>query len=162
MPDFLDIIRRSRKPSVSSAKPDGKSVVSSAATNEAAIPEPVENQFFTVLSGKINGPVEKRLEDVLKDIKRLSDILIKRRLLEDLEEYRARVGDFLKIYMDEALTVREASGRRRGLRRKQFVVVKRVNIELEELSKMVLGGAPDFKILKELGTIEGLLMDLYR
>ena len=68
----------------------------------------------------------------------------------------------MKVYIDEVLTVRETSSRRGSIRRKQMIVVKKVDVELDELSKMIIGDAPDFKILKELGTIEGLLMDLYR
>ena len=107
------------------------------------------------------GPVEKRLEGILDDIGRLAKILSKRRLLEDLEEYRNRVGDFLKMYLDDVLDVKEAAGRYGVSRRKHLLVVKRVNVELEELSRLVLGGAPDFEVVRELDTIQGLLMDLY-
>jgi uncharacterized protein YaaR (DUF327 family) len=115
-----------------------------------------------VLAGVSGRPGEKRLGEILEEIKGLSKLLERRRLLEDVESYRLKVGEFLRVYLDEVLDVREAAGRRGSMRRKQMIVVKKVNVELEELSRMVLGGAPDFRILKELGTIEGLLMDLYR
>ena len=153
MPEFLDSIKKSRKKS--EIKLDRGSGV-----NEIEIPE--DARFEKVLTGIQGEDAEKRLGKILSDIQRLSGMLARRRLLEDLEDYRNRVGDFLRLYMDEVLMVREASGSRRGLRKKQMLVVKRVNIELEELSRLVLGGSPDFKIVKELGTIEGLLMDLYR
>jgi uncharacterized protein YaaR (DUF327 family) len=153
MPEFLESIKKSRKASGLNA--EKKPVIKETENPEG-------DQFHNVLAGVQNVDVEKRLGKILKDIQRLSGLLSKRRLLEDLEEYRNRVGEFLKVFMDEALIVREASGGRKGLRRKQLIVVKRVDIELEELSRLVLGGAPDFKIIKELGTIEGLLLDLYR
>lgn len=152
MPDSLDSIKKSRKASTGRA---GKKGV----TPDVNLPD--EAQFQNVLAVVRGGDAEVRLDKILNDIQRLSGLLARRRLLEDLEEYRNRVGDFLKLYMDEVLTVREATGGRRGLRKKQFIVVKRIDIELEELSRMVLGGAPEFKIVKELGTIEGLLLDLY-
>lgn len=153
MPDSLDSIKKSRKASTGRA---GKKGV----TPDVNLPD--NAQFQNVLAGVRGGDAEKQLDKILNDIQRLSGLLAKRWLLEDLEEYRNRVGDFLKLYLDEVLTVREASGGRRGLRKKKLIVVKRVDIELEELSRMVLGGAPEFKIVKELGTIEGLLLDLYR
>jgi len=156
MPDFLDKIKRS-------ASRDKSGKVAGTGKNAPDQAENVEGpKFHAILNGVTGGPAEKRLDEVLNEIRRLSVLLAKKRLLEDLELYRNRVSDFLRIYMDEVLDVKEASGRRRGLRKRQLIVVKRVNVELEELSRLVLGDAPDFKILKELGTIEGLLMDLYR
>ena len=114
-----------------------------------------------MLAGGKGGPAENRLAVLLSEIQGRADVLSRRRLLEDLDAYRERVGEFLRVYLDEVLSVRET--RRRGVsRRKQLLVVKRVNVELEDLSRLVLGGAEELKILKELGTIEGLLMDLYR
>lgn len=153
MPDSLDSIKKSRKASAGRAEKKG-------VTPDVNLPD--EAQFQHVLAGVRGGDAEKRLDKILNDIRRLSGLLARRLLLEDLEEYRDRVGDFLKLYMEEVLTVREASGGRRGLRKKKLIVVKRIDVELEELSRMVLGGAPEFKIVKELGTIEGLLLDLYR
>jgi uncharacterized protein YaaR (DUF327 family) len=153
MPEFLDSIRKSRKASDVKRSKSEKTSESDVAGNA---------QFEKVLAGVQGEDAGLRLGKILDDIQKLSTMLKHRRLLEDLENYRNRVGEFLKLYMDEVLSVREASGGRRGLRKKQMIVVKRVNVELEELSRLVLGGAPDFKIMKELGTIEGLLMDLYR
>ena len=149
----MESIRKSKKTS-DVKSPKGKKTQLTDTAGDAG--------FDKVLAGVQGEDAERRLGKILSDIQKLSGMLAHRRLLEDLEDYRNRVGDFLKLYMEEVLTVREAGGGRRGLRKKQMIVVKRVNVELEELSRMVLGGAPDFKIVKELGTIEGLLLDLYR
>ncbi|MBW2079284.1 MAG: DUF327 family protein [Deltaproteobacteria bacterium] len=121
-----------------------------------------QTQFRQILDGVTGDEAERKLGKILEDIKSLSGILARKRLLEDLEDYRSKVSEFLKVYMDDVLDVRLASGRRGFSRRKQVLVVKKVDVELEELTKMVLGGAQDFEIMKEMGTIEGLLMDLYR
>jgi len=160
MPDPIDKVRKSRgersKPVTGGELPKDRPVeIDPAAAAE-------QNRFPDVLRGITDGPAEKRLGSILGDIKGLAGRLAHRRLLEDLEQYREKVGDFLRLYLDEVLSVRETSGRRGVSKRRQLLVVKRVNVELEELSRMVLGGAEDFKIIKELDTIEGLLMDLYR
>lgn len=124
--------------------------------------ETVNSGFQQILNGVKGDEAERQLGKILDDIGKLSGLLVRKRLLEDLEKYRSKVSEFLKVYMDEVLDVRIASGRRGFSRRKQVLVVKKVNIELEELSKMVLGGAKDFELVKELDTIQGLLMDLYR
>jgi uncharacterized protein YaaR (DUF327 family) len=158
MPDSIDNIRKSRK-NVGSVRDAGQTKKASTPSE----PVPVSGEaFFDVLRGMSGDNSAKKLESILSEIKDLAGLLGRRRLLEDLESYRRKVGEFLKLYLSEVLDVKEAAGRRGSLRRKQMLVVKRVDIELEELSKMVMGGAPDFKIMKELGTIEGLLMDLYR
>lgn len=160
MPDSIDRVKKSK---TGSSKPVQRSDVPKDKSGEVEITsEAGQKQFTDVLKGISEGPSEKRLGIILQDIKKLAEQLARRRLLEDLEEYRDRVGDFLRLYLDEVLSVREASGRRGVSRRKQLLVVKSVNVELEELSRMVLGEAEDFRILRELDTIEGLLMDLYR
>ena len=160
MPDPVNNVRRNRRTLTGHISGTGqaKKAASSAEPSET----PVETAFHEVLAGVSGRPSEKKLEAVLREIKALAEILSRRRLLEDLELYRTKVGEFLRVFLDEVLDVREAAGRRGTSRRKQMIVVKRVDVELDELSRLVLGGAPDFKILKELGTIEGLLMDLYR
>ena len=161
MPDSIDKVRKSPgRAAKASAAPPASPKAPSAGSDSTV--EPAKAQFTDVLRGVAGGPAEKRLGAVLEDIRKLAAILARRRLLEDLEAYREKVADFLRICMDEVLVVREAVGRKGLSRRKQLLVVKRVNVELEELSRMVLEGAGEFKILKELGTIEGLLMDLYR
>jgi uncharacterized protein YaaR (DUF327 family) len=161
MPDSIDNVKRNRRSFNSTIKSAGSAKKAPPDTAEISeVPDRVV--FNEVLAGVTGRPSEKKLEALLNEIKKLADLLHHRRLLEDLEQYRRKVGDFLKLYLDEVLDVREASGRRGVSRRKQMIVVKRVNIELDELGRMILSGSPDFKILKELGTIEGLLMDLYR
>ncbi|HEX9744240.1 MAG TPA: DUF327 family protein [bacterium] len=155
MADFLDKIRKSTA---------NKSAerVSRVPGNPPEIPQAEGVSFESVLSRASRNPTEKRLELIFEDISRLATILSRRRLLEDLEEYREKVSQFLKTYIEEVLDVKEAVSRKGINRRKQLLVVKRVNVELEELSRFVLGDAPDFKVIRELTTIQGLLMDLYR
>ena len=155
MPDRIENRRRPGKVKVSSTR-TGQSAPKEPSN------EPPQTSFDKVLAGVSGGPAEKKLSAILAEIGELAGILSHRRLLEDLERYRRKVSEFLKLFLDEVLDVREAAGRRGTSRRKQMLVVKRVDIELDELGRMVLGGVPDFKILKELEVIEGLLMDLYR
>jgi uncharacterized protein YaaR (DUF327 family) len=159
MADSINRVRRDGKPFSTRLK------AADQARKGAAV-EPAESavptNFNDVLAGVSGRPSERKLEAILNEIKDLAKTLAHRRLLEDLDQYRRKVGEFLKVYMDDVLGVREAAGRRGVSRRKQMIVVKKIDVELEELSRMVMGGAPEFKIMSELGTIEGLLMDLYR
>jgi uncharacterized protein YaaR (DUF327 family) len=160
MPDSIDNVRRNRRKFESLVKSKEQA---SKPVDPLELPKaPGGVAFNQVMAGVEGRPSEKKLGALLDEIKNLARILGRRKLLEDLESYRQKVGDFLKLYIDEVLDVREASGRRGLSRRKQMIVVKRVNVEMDDLAKMIHSGAPDFKILKELGTIEGLLMDLYR
>ncbi len=161
MPDSLDKVGKSTSRTKRTAKSADKSAGRSG-TDAGDVPDVGETRFHDVLECVSGSPSEKRLETILGEIRELAEILGRRRFLEDLEEYRLKVGEFLRVYLDDVLDVRQAAGRRGFSKRKQLLVVKRVNVELEELSKFVLGGAEDFKILKELVTIEGLLLDLYR
>jgi uncharacterized protein YaaR (DUF327 family) len=151
----LDRIQRRRKAAVDPLRPVAHEVPDEAEKTESV-------GFRAVLQGIAGSPSEKKLGRLMEEIHELAVVLSRRRLLEDLENFRFKVGDFLRTYLDEVLVVREAAGSARGLRRRQMVVVKKVNVELEELSKLVLSGESDFRILKELEAIEGLLMDLYR
>ncbi len=157
MPDPLVRIDRRRKEAIDPLKPPG----STPPGDIDASGEVEQDGFRDILESIAGVPAQKRLDGLLGEIRDLAAVLARRRLIEDLEEYRYKVGEFLRVYLDEVLAVKDAGGRR-GLRRRRMVVVKRIDVELEELGRMVLGGAKDFKIIKELGTIEGLLMDLYR
>ncbi len=158
MPDPVDKIRKSQ---AERSRPAGGASGARGAEPEG-VDEGTRTQFQNILDTVANAGAEKRLAGLFGEIQGLARVLAKRRLLEDLESYREKIAEFLRVYLDEVLTVRLAAGRKGLSKRKQLLVVKRVNVELEELSRFVLDGAPDFKILKELGTIEGLLLDLYR
>ncbi len=160
MPDSVDRVKKSPgRPERTSGKP----VAGASQPKSADAVQPTgDSSFHDVLTGISGGEAEKRLGKLLEEIGELAAQLATRRLLEDLESYRNKVGEFLRVYIDDVLDLRETSGRRGFSRRKQLLVVKKVNVELEELHRFVMDGAPDFQILKELGTIEGLLMDLYR
>jgi uncharacterized protein YaaR (DUF327 family) len=158
MPDRVDNLRRPGRTKVSSTRVKKQPPTVQEPAQE---PSTAQASFDQVLAGVSGSAAEKKLSAILTEIGELAGILSHRRLLEDLERYRKKVGEFLKVFLDEVLDLREAAGRRGTSRRKQMLVVKRVDVELEELSRMVLGGDPDFRILKELETIEGLLLDLY-
>ena len=161
MPDPLDKIRRDKpRPAAPSKSAGVKGTERTSDTPETG--GAAEPAFDDILRSVTGTPGEKQLGILFREIRSLSEKLAHRRLLEDLEAYRNKVSQFLRIYVNEVLDVKIAKGRSGAYRRKQMLVIKRIDVELEELSKFVLGGAPDFKILAELGTIEGLLMDLYK
>jgi len=161
MPDFIEKLKKSSSRQTSPTKSIKNKTGGSDAGVEAGS-EAGNTGFQQILNGVKGDEAERRLDKILNDINKLSGMLVKKRLLEDLESYRNKVSEFLRVYMDEVLDVKYAAGRRGFSRRKQVLVVKKVNIELEELSKMVLGGAKDFELVREFDTIQGLLMDLYR
>lgn len=158
MPDSIENTRRVRRTNTDR-------VATRATSSKTSAEGPAgssESDFRAVLANKCTGAAERKLEVILGEIRELASVLQKKRLLEDLENYRRKVGEFIKVFIDEVLDVRETASRTGLSRRRQMIIVRKVDVELEELSRLILGNSPDFRIVKELAIIEGLLMDLYR
>ncbi|MFZ5944520.1 MAG: YaaR family protein [Bacillota bacterium] len=121
----------------------------------------------TVEFGKTLGVAKQK--EYHKDMQRLIDEVDKmaKRLgqsctLSDLKNYKRAVQSFLKRTLGDAYEAQEQNSWDRMGRQKLFVLVKKVDESLEELSKQVLSQHKDsLDILGKLDEIRGLLVDMY-
>jgi len=102
------------------------------------------------------------LEKMMQEVDRLGEKLASSRTVKDMLNYKRAVQRFVQETVGKAYEAKEQRGWDRSGRPKIFVLVKQIDKELEELSKQVMEEQSDnLEILKKLGEIRGLLVDMY-
>lgn len=101
------------------------------------------------------------LNRLLERINAQGELIAQRRDISDVRKYRELVSDFMEEATRSAYrTDKEGSFDSKG-RFKEYAVVKKINAEVETLTRQVLDDQKDnLAILDQLGTIRGLLVDL--
>jgi uncharacterized protein len=117
--------------------------------------------FGALLQEKGRADAKDTLNRLLERINEQGEIIAKRRDISDVRKYRELISDFLGEALQSSYrTDKEGSFDARG-RFKEYAVVKKINAEVETLTRQVLDDQSDnLAILGQLGTIRGLLVDL--
>jgi uncharacterized protein YaaR (DUF327 family) len=102
------------------------------------------------------------LQMLLERVKEQSERVRKRVDIQELVEYKKRVSLFLDHCVKHAMKYERDSYLDRYGNHKIYAIVKKVNLELDDLTKMVLSEEKDaIKILKKLDEVQGILLDVY-
>ncbi|MFZ7102172.1 MAG: YaaR family protein [Peptococcaceae bacterium] len=124
--------------------------------------ETENTDFSKALSGAARKEYEKDLQLLMEEVDKRAKILAKSCTLKDLKNYKRAVKNFLKKTMGEAYEAQDQSSWDRFGRQKLYVLVKKVNENLEDLSRQLLNEQKDtLSILKKIDEIRGLLVDMY-
>jgi uncharacterized protein YaaR (DUF327 family) len=118
--------------------------------------------FQQVLQDKQVSLSENRLKTLLNRIEQQGDRLGRSRSLQDLMEYKQTIQSFLQEVVDNGVKLEEHRGYQPNGREKRLTIIKQVNSQLLDLSEQVLNEqAPSVDLLKKMGEIKGLLVNLY-
>ncbi|KJS18793.1 MAG: hypothetical protein VR72_21535 [Clostridiaceae bacterium BRH_c20a] len=102
------------------------------------------------------------LHKLIAEVDKMSKKLAHSCTLNDLKNYKRAVQNFLKRTIKVAYEAQDESSWDRMGRQKLYVLVKKVDENLEELSRQVLSEQTDsLNILDKLDEIRGLLVDMY-
>ena len=117
--------------------------------------------FLGVIKGVEERNIVEKLKRLANDIveqgKKLSDKVD----IRELRIYKKMISDFLDEAVENSLKFSKQSFLDRRGRHKVYAVIKKVNEELDELTKEVLSGEKDrIMILKRLDDIKGLILDI--
>ncbi|MBZ2175443.1 YaaR family protein [Schnuerera sp. xch1] len=126
-------------------------------TNKKEVHETFKNKLSEIQQEHIR----KQLKVLYDKIESKSGKLKDKLFIEDLVEYKKLVKDFLDISVNNShIFYKENSLDRRG-RHRVYSLVKKVDNELDELTKDFLNIENNrIKILKRLDDIKGLLLDI--
>jgi len=106
--------------------------------------------------------LETRLNKLMSQIEKQGEQLAKTMDVKELRNYKKLISEFMNEVVNNALKFTKHSHFDRRGRHKIYAVVKKVNAKLEELSREVLKEERDnIKILESIGSIKGMLLDLY-
>ena len=103
-----------------------------------------------------------RLNKLMSDIERQGELLGNNKDLKELKNYKKLITEFMDEVVNNSLKFSKQSHFDRRGRHKVYALVRKVNAKVEELSREFLKEEKDnIKILESIGSIKGMLFDMY-
>ena len=103
-----------------------------------------------------------RLNRLMSDIEKQGEHLAKSMDIKELKGYKKLISEFMSEVVNNSLKFSKQSHFDRRGRHKVYALVKKVNAKIEELSREFLKEEKDnIKILESIGSIKGMLFDMY-
>jgi uncharacterized protein YaaR (DUF327 family) len=103
-----------------------------------------------------------RLNRLMSDIEKQGENLAKSMDIKELKNYKRLISEFMNEVVNNSLKFSKQSHFDRRGRHKVYALVKKVNAKVEELSREFLKEEKDnIKILESIGSIKGMLFDMY-
>lgn len=132
------------------------------ASRAAGVSGAKQSEFSETL--RVTATEAKRgdMADILEELDELAKQLKDSRTLALMKKYREKMQSFLKTAVEQSYELGEERAFDRKGRRRVFLLVKKVNQAVEDLTRMVLDQQFDsLQLLQKLGEIRGMLIDLY-
>ncbi len=103
----------------------------------------------------------RNLEELLDEVSAMGEKLAENPTIDNIKEYKKRVGDFINYIVNKAVILEERVSGLDILKRKRFTLVKIIDRKLEQLAAEVLRNQRDqLMILEKVEEINGMLVDL--
>lgn len=123
---------------------------------------PIKGNFEDHFTHANNKMVREKLNMLLSKIGRQGEILGENRTLNELVKYRKLIRDFIDEAIKNGLENEESRSWGRGSKLKSHTIVKKIDEQLLLLAEEIVNQEQDvISILKIIGEIKGLLIDLY-
>ena len=122
-----------------------------------------DDKFRFILSSKVeDDSLAARLNEMLKSITEQGKAIGKRKDIRDMQRYRTLIKEFLnEIVTRSHQFSRENFLDKRG-RHRVYGIIRLVDSNLDELAQELLKDEKDnISIMEKIGTIEGLLLDVF-
>lgn len=123
---------------------------------------PGKTSFADTLNKKEEVDLETRLNKLMSEINQQGELLSKNMDIKELKQYKKLVASFLDEVVNSSLKYTKHNQFDRRGRHKVYAIVRKVNAKVEELSREFLKEEKDnIKVLETIGTIKGMLLDIY-
>lgn len=118
--------------------------------------------FAEALQKKGETDLDTRLAKLMSDINLQGEQLGKNMDIKELKQYKRLIAEFMDEVVNSSLKYTKHNQFDRRGRHKVYAMVKKVNAKVEELSREFLKEEKDnIMILDSIGTIKGMLLDIY-
>ena len=114
--------------------------------------------FHTALGGAIKFEFEGTIEELLTELRDQERRFLDTQSQYDLQRYKAVVQKILKSILEEGFATATLKRHRRD--RSDFLVVKRIDSKLMEITDAITRRNKAFDLLKKIEEIRGMLLDL--
>lgn len=122
-----------------------------------------EAEFSEAFLNVAEGSLQASLDQLMAGVQEQGERLARRNNFEELNKYKELVRAFLLKVSRDLYKVKVSDGGKPSPGHKVYIILQKVDVELEKLSKLVLAGqAPQLRILERLDQIRGLLLDAYK
>lgn len=140
----------------------GKEANNVSLQNKKAILDTEPNEFNKALSGATVKSHREDLDLLMKEVTKKAEKLAKSCTIQDLRDYKRSVREFLKETMGKAYQAQDGMGWDSAGKHKLFILIKKVDERLEELSiELIQDQKDNLELLNRLDEIRGLLVDMY-
>ncbi len=120
-----------------------------------------DSSFVKAIEAATEKSVEADIDGLFGEIEIAADLLVKRRTLAELEEYRRLVASFMKMVTEKGLEVKEVQSARFLENNKVFLIAAQIEKKLLDLAEKVrTGNAAALDVAAATSEIRGLLMDM--
>lgn len=118
--------------------------------------------FADTLQRKEEADLHTKLNSLMSEISRQGENLGKSMDIKELKQYKKLIAEFMDEVVNGSLKYSKHNQFDRRGRHKVYALVRKVNAKVEELSREFLKEEKDnIKVLETIGTIKGLLLDMY-
>ena len=118
--------------------------------------------FAEALQKKGETDLDTRLAKLMSEINLQGEQLGKNMDIKELKQYKRLIAEFMDEVVNSSLKYTKHNQFDRRGRHKVYAMVKKVNAKVEELSREFLKEEKDnIMILDSIGTIKGMLLDIY-
>ena len=115
--------------------------------------------FLNVAEASVKGSLDELMNGVMEQGERLA----RNQNFDELNRYKEMVRSFLIKVSQDLYKIKISDGGAVLPGQKVYIILQKVNTELEGLTKMLLAGqVPQLRILEKLDQIRGLLLDAYK
>ena len=138
------------------------SAAKSAPSKVGAKKETPAISFLDLLQEKDEDRQKRQLDELLKSVEEKGKRLGESRTVESLLEYKNMVKGFIEEAVAFGLKIEERRGFSRGGRSRVLRAVSAIDDKLLELTDLIINQEEkNLNILKKVGEIKGLLVNLY-
>lgn len=118
--------------------------------------------FTDVIANKRQNAALQKMNGMMKEIETQGEKLAEHRTIDDLRKYKKMVKEFMEEAVNSGLQLEEQRGFNRRGRTKVYKIVKEVDSRLTQLANDVISKEKSqLDILKQVGEIQGLLINIY-
>lgn len=117
---------------------------------------------FTLVSRIEEQDLQNALIGMMEEITRQGDKLSKHRDIKDMKRYRALIKDFLNEVVNRSHAFSRENFLDRKGRHRVYGIIRLIDQNLDELAQELVKDEQDnLEILRMIGEIEGLLLDIF-
>lgn len=125
--------------------------------------QPIDDRFRFILESRVDDEgLAARLNVMIQDITQQGKLLGKKHDIRDMQRYRLLIKDFLNEIVTRSHSFSRENYLDKKGRHRVYGIIRLVDEKLDELAQELLKDEKDtIAIMGRIGTIEGLLLDIF-